>query len=668
MLQWVDAIPSATEWVKSDECRRAVHREALVTWEAQWSLSGAGVLIGPFGELLHREIRKRFAPGPPAINDSGVESGPSARHLQLMRSVRGDWHAMRRIVEPWAMIHRAPASISGTSTESPAWNYLRQWSLLDSTLQHKLQWTLALRGCPVRLSWVPVDRTMQRFYAPTLAVVPPERVTAIAHPNNPMFPIAVIEHPESPRDLVKLWDLSDASKPSFSGWTDVGAIVSKKSKGCKWVMEGQAYPWRWRNRPILPWVMYQGDYSAQALLPASNALTNDTIVKILRDAWLDWIQFVGSFDRAVVLSDVPLVGFEQALIDPSNVMNLYPESPDAVGSKSTSIDLKIVPNASQTVERLRKIEASITAQMVQRYHSSFRAESSGSPESGVALSLRMDGQHQERQQQETAHRPRDLQLLRVLISGWNHLVASGMLRGTLDAEASGESSVWIDPTLPEPTLDLLIPESDDLSIEYPVVWRPEEKREILAAISDAVQRGLDSRVSYYLAATDTPDTPSARRAALTLLETRALEEIHTLRLGLGVSRDALYQTPPVVQGVAEYPEYLSESSAAWVAVASEEAQEALRAISLQALPEDVVVAGLTSVAVATGVEVAHALRVWREAQESWMLRHAAGVTSEAWAAGCVRRYVVDQVRGRGGEAMGARVEEVSSETGINPSP
>jgi hypothetical protein len=483
---------------------------------------------------------------------------------------------------------------------------------------------------------------MQRFYAPTLTVVPPERVTAIAHPNNPLFPIAVIEHPESPRDVVKLWDLSDASNPTFSGWANVASIYSKRIAGRKWIVGGNDYPWRWRGRPILPWVLYQGDYAAQSLLPASTALQNDTIIKILRDAWLDWLQFVGSFDRAVVLSEVPLVGFEQAMIDPSNVLNLYPEASDSIGSGGAKPDLKVIPNASATVERLRKIEATLTAQMVQRYHSSFRAESSGTPESGVAIALRMDGQHQERQQQETAHRPRDLQLIRVLIAGWNHLVSAGMIRGTVSQEDSGESSVWLEPGLQDVTPELLIPECDDLSIEYPVVWRPEEKREILTHIADAVSRGLDSRVSYYLVENDIPDTPAHRRAALATLESRGLEELHTLRLGLGVNRDTLYKSQPSVPSEKDFPEYLSATSRESYILPIGTVY-ALRDIETPGLPDTRVAELLHRIHLETGAPVDELSRVWQSSLDGWLLRHAPSVTDVTWAAGCLRRVLVDRV-------------------------
>lgn len=613
-----------------DTARRRAHADRLATWRADWSVTESGDLTGEFGKILMREIQARFDPGAPVQDDKGQITGGGARHKQLIRSLRGDYHIMARTVDRLAMLHRVAPIVTGAGVDSPAWPVMYQWSQFDSSLVHKLQLCIALGSVGVKVSLTPTGDG-ESYYPPSLQVVTPDLLTVIPFPSHPLIPMIVIQHPDQKGQPTQVWDMSDPASPSWSGWTTLQGWIGRQRAAQQWDMRGEDYPWTYAGEVILPWQFYQGSYTPSTILDLSTSLMQDTVVKFLRDAWLDWIMMVGSFDRAVILADSPRVGFDRAMIDPSNVLVV---SPAEQTDRPDKQDLKIIPNTSATVERLRKIESQLTLQTVQKYNSGFRLDQSNSPESGVAISLRLEGQWQERATQEQVHRPRDIQLVRILVASWNYLIRSGQLKGRMVQTDQGSSRFLLSGSSQDVVAEAIIPEGDDWFIEYPIVWRPEEKRAILDQVAKNVTDGLDSRVTHYLIANDLADTPKNRESALTELERRALEESTLTRLGLGVTRETLYQSSRGVPSAD--PAYLpihedNLSHPALLQLLAQVAQGGLDDTTAQLIQ---VSHSETDPIYPVSVD---ALRtVWGRGWSSWDAAHLPGITRLEWATGRLR--------------------------------
>jgi hypothetical protein len=420
----------------------------------------------------------------------------------MFNSLDCSWHAMHRIVDQRSMIHRRPLELSGDLADSESWKVARRMSNLDRVLSTKLQYSIALRACGVRPHIVD-------GYPPGLVVVPPSNLTVIPYPYNDLEPMVVIEYQRD--NSVSVWDMSDRENPKYEIWRNISSWRSGVDSPMS-AMNGEDYPWYYRNEPILPWVIYQGDSTPSSVLPVSRGLVQDTIDIILQRTWLGWVGYVGSFDRAIIMSDTMLTGYDQAMLDPSVIVNLFGD-----GSKSVSV----LPNSTDSVSKLWEIHSDRVQEIANKYSSNLYVRKSDQARSGVAIQLEMSGLWQYRSEQETLHKEKDRRLIEVQIASWNYCVRSGYI----DYE--------------------LLPESD-FDLRYPTCWTADEQSRLRSEVLEAVKSGLASPVDYYLVSHDLPDTESNRVMAMERLQLIAAERLSLIRAGLLVDPTQLMSVPASV--------------------------------------------------------------------------------------------------------------------------
>jgi len=459
--------------------RKRKHLDALISWESDWYRGKTdNRLYGSFGVLLQRYLDETVSSGP--VNDSGV----GLKHAHLINSLDVSWHLQHRVVDQLAMIHRKGVRITGSLSENINWQECKETVDLDVVLQHKLEYAIGLRSCWVRPH-------IEEGFPPGLVVVPPHLVTAIPFPNNPLKPMIVIE--ESNQGVF-VWDFSE--EPSFSVWKNISDYkVFKKTGTNKAIkfLSGDDYPWYFKGKPIMGGIIYQGSSSPNCLLPTTGDMVTDTLEIILERSHLRWMSYVGAFSRPVIFSESPLQGTQEAMLEPSILINLFGE-----GNKS----MEIIPDSSVALEKYWSQHSDRIQEILGRYDTGLQVRKSESAKSGVAIQLELSGLWQYRSQQETQNKKKDKELIKILVSTWNYLYP-----------------------------EKYIPE-DDFEIQYPISWTSDEKERLLNTIRIDVDKGIKTPVDLYLAENDLEDNTINRDMALSILILRGAERKTLIQAGL----------------------------------------------------------------------------------------------------------------------------------------
>ncbi len=463
--------------------RKRKHLDALICFESEWSRATNGNrLYGPFGVLLQKYLDQTVSSGP--VNDNG--DGVGIKHAHLINSLDVSFHLQHRIVDQLAMIHRKGIKITGSLSEDLNWVECKEAVDLDVVLQHKLEYAIGLRACWVRPN-------VEDGYPPGLVVVPPHLVTAIPFPNNPLRPMIVIE--ESSNGIMT-WDFSDLENPFFAVWNTISDYRNFKKTGSnksKKFMGGEDYPWYYDDKPIMGGVIYQGSSAPNCLLPTAGDMVVDTLEIILERSHLRWVSYVGAFPRPVIFSEKALEGSQQAMLEPSILINLF-----GVGNKA----MEIIPSSSDDLGKFWAQHSDRVQEILGRYDTGLQVRKSESAKSGVAIQLELSGLWQYRSQQETLHKKKDKELIKILVATWNYLYPDKVIV------------------------------QENFDIQYPISWTSDEKERLLNSIRVDVDKGIKSPVDLYLAENELEDNPENRAKALEYLISKGAERKALIAAGL----------------------------------------------------------------------------------------------------------------------------------------
>lgn len=463
--------------------RRRIGEACFNCYVADWERR-SGRLSGKFGNMLMTEIQDVIAEGP--SNDSGY----GIKHLHIINNLDTSWHVQHRMVDQLCMIHRKKFELDGSLNGYPEWEIVRRNSNIDVVLPQKLSYVISQGSCGVRPQILGGGDV-------SVQVIPSCNITVIPDENNSLRPIVVIEYR---KNSIYVWDISNPDIPVFGEWSNITAWKSGRtdSQSVKQIMSGDEYPWYYNDNPVIPWTFYKRAESLD-ILPVDRNIVQDTIDIILQRSHIQWISYVGSMSRPVVLSDESVEGVEEALIDASIMLNLH-----GGGSKSVTI----LPSAMDDVRKLWDIHSERVMDILNRYDLGLQVKKSEAAKSGIALELELSGLWQFRSAQEQMNATLDEETIRNLLISHNYVY--------------GDS-------LPV----------DGFSIRYPISWTASEKKELLDKISSDIALGIKTPVDYYIAENDLPDNPQTRYRVMEILEGRGQERARLAKAGLLVDVSTL---------------------------------------------------------------------------------------------------------------------------------
>lgn len=474
-------------------------RVIRVSYEAEWGrepvYGGACRLTGPFGELLTRQIQTKFAPGPrnPILKPDGTPTGryysTPIRWAQMYALVdpSSPSHPSHQAERKLSLLYRRPINVKSDICNK-AWSWLRDRCGLDTVLAQRQ--SIEIMGgsaavLPTLLEWAP-----GRYYPPSLTVIHPDECMAFEDPGQrgavAIF-ILLDKHPDLRRTSgCTVWDVSDPSNPVYGRWASPedyrsGNAPLSDDNGEPFKREGEAYPW-WdglpgASEPVMPATCSKWSPKEVGLLPGSVSDVYSISDLILRRMWADLVSHAGSFQRAIVLSDSPVAGASQSMMDPTNLLNL-------VGGGEKSVE--VIPDSTEAGERHWNNYRDRFAEWAAQYDLGIEVKDGSSAKSGRAILLEMTGILSLAQQMETKARAVDTKIINALRSTWN-----GMLyRRELSLAETDSGFRWTPAAASSPLMSWLIP-GGNIEIEYPRQWTEGERQQIHAELEKAVTDGRE---------------------------------------------------------------------------------------------------------------------------------------------------------------------------------
>jgi len=261
---------------------------------------------------------------------------------------------------------------------------------------------------------------------PSHRLVFPDQVQIVTHPLRPSQPLAVlewIEDPDKPGTWVRL--TVDPRAPTYRATADDGQTdVTERVLGGRF--DGEAYPWRIADRPVLPYVAYHAAESGFGLDPYSGREVFEGVLQlgvyysffghVLRNA--AWSQRF-ALGAAPVTPDVSEDGRRQEITTDPAVLLILQALEDAqgqpqIGQFANPIDADRMLASIERYEQ-RVVDMALGQVGVSRRQSDVR--------SAMALAVSRDAQREAQQAYEPVFRRSDLAYLRLV---------SGLMGGPVD--------------------------------------------------------------------------------------------------------------------------------------------------------------------------------------------------------------------------------------------
>lgn len=449
--------------LENERKRIAIHSDLFVLFQNQIQRSKeGGSLEGDLGRMIDNTIRSVRAGG------RRGKGGKGERHMLLANMWDASVHIQREVVRQLAVVRRAPLEVLGPLPQNPEWTRARDLSGFDLAGMQTMEWACACGASALR-------PMLEPGFPPGLTAVPAHRYIGIASPTNPLSPLGYIEFmPDTRGSLtncpIMVMLISDPLNPRYEYWDSITSLLEyertngQRTRGMQFRQSGINYPWWYQGRPLLPVVFYQGDNVPMELTPAFPVYLLGTIDIMLENTENKAHSYVSAPNRLIVSSEQGVQGLDRASLDYASALDL----------KGKNISTSIQPSGTDASKGLMEITKGRIDQWLSQVNRGLRLREKG-PQSGYAISLEMSDLWNWWRQQSTANAPKDAQAVRVLVSTWNYAIKAGYWQGAL------------------------LPEIDEIGIEYKPTWTHEQQQQILDSIFSAIEIGAATEVDYYLA-------------------------------------------------------------------------------------------------------------------------------------------------------------------------